>query len=527
MRRRNLLAATAAAGFLPRIAIGLPQATRVLKFVPQADLSALDPIAASSNPTRNHAYMIYDTLYGADANLIARPQMAEGHLLEDDNRVCTITLRAGQKFHDGEPVLASDAVASLHRWMLRSTAFGDKLIGAIDELTALDDRRLRFRLKRPFPFLIEALGSPVGPAAFIMPARIAATDPYRQFFEYIGSGPYRFITDEYQAGSHAAYARFAEYIPTPEPSTGLVAGPKIANFDRVEWHTMDFATAAGALQNGEIDWFEQVPPELEALLARNRTITIEEMDTRPFLTTIRPNRSQPPFNDKRFLQALLPAISQTDFMQAVIGTNPARYVDTAGVFTPGSPFDSDAGLAPLRGPRNIELAKSMLRDAGYDGQPVRLMGPTDIMAPAAETLVAADLFRRLGINLDLALTDWGGVVQRRSNRGPIAQGGWSCSCFANSSMDFWSPATHLSLRGNGANAYFGWPDIPRLEELRDQWFDAPVLAEQQRIAREMQIVAMDELPIIPLGGYRSVSAYSRNLVDRVKGFAIFWNIRRV
>jgi peptide/nickel transport system substrate-binding protein len=290
---------------------------------------------------------------------------------------------------------------------------------------------------------------------------------------------------------------------------------------------MDFATAAGALQNGEIDWFEQVPPELEALLARNRTITIEEMDTRPFLTTFRPNRSQPPFNDKRFLQALLPAISQTDFMQAVIGTNPARYVDTAGVFTPGSPFDSDAGLAPLRGPRNIELAKSMLRDAGYDGQPVRLMGPTDIMAPAAETLVAADLFRRLGINLDLALTDWGGVVQRRSNRGPIAQGGWSCSCFANSSMDFWSPATHLSLRGNGANAYFGWPDIPRLEELRDQWFDAPVLAEQQRIAREMQIVAMDELPIIPLGGYRSVSAYSRNLVDRVKGFAIFWNIRRV
>jgi ABC-type transport system substrate-binding protein len=524
MRRRSFLTAAVAAAALPRVSIAGP--ARVLKFVPQADLSALDPVAASSNPTRNHAYMIYDTLYGVDSDLRPHPQMAEGHLLEDDNRTCTITLRDGLTFHDGEKVRAIDAVASLKRWMVRSTAFGDKLTGVIDDLSAVDDRRLRFRLKRPFPFLIEALGSPVGPSAFIMPERIARTDPFKPFTEHVGSGPFRFQADEYLQGVSAAYERFAGYVPSPGGGSGLTAGPKIAHFDRVEWITMEFATAAAALQSGEIDWFEQVPPDLQPMLARQAGLKIEMMDDRPFVTTFRPNRSQPPFNDKRFLQALLPAISQADFMQAVIGTDPTRSVTDAGMFTPGSIFATDAGLEPLRGPRDLVKAKRMLREAGYDGQPVRLMGPTDIMAPAAMTQVAADLLRRLDINLDLALTDWGGVVQRRNNRGPVAQGGWSCTCFANSSMDFWSPATHFALRGNGTAGYYGWPTIPRLEELRDQWFEAPNLAEQQRIAREMQIVGMDELPVIPLGGYRSVSAMRADLQDRVRGFAIFWNIRR-
>jgi len=526
MKRRTLLAASAAAAGLPRAPIAQTARDRVLRFVPLADLSALDPIAASSNPTRNHAYMVYDTLYGADAALRPHPQMAEGHVWEEDGRLLTITLRDGLLFHDGERVRAADATASLRRWMVRSTAFGDKLRDAILSLDAVDDRRLRFRLRRPFPFLIDALASPVGPVAFIMPERMAATDPFRPVTEHVGSGPFRFLAGEYQQGSHAAYARFERYVPSGGGGTGLTAGAKVAHFDRVEWRTMDYATAGVALQAGEIDWFEQVPPELQAHLARRREIAVDTMDLNPLVATFRPNRMQPPFNDKRLLQALLPAVNQADFMQAVVGTDPSRFVADAGVFTPGSPYASDVGLEPLRGPRDLAKARRMLREAGYDGQPIRLMGPTDILAPAVMTQVAADMLRRLEVNLDLALTDWGGVVQRRNSRAPVEQGGWSCTCFANSSMDFWSPATHISLRGNGAAGYFGWPDVPALETLRDEWFEAPNLPEQQRIAREIQRVAMDELPVIPLGGYHSVTAHRRTLRDRVKGFAIFWGLRR-
>ncbi len=532
LARRSLLRAALAAPLVPaagRSSLGQPaviRPARVLKFVPQADLSALDPIAATSNPTRNHAYMVYDTLYAADAGLRPQLQMAEGHAVEDDGRRVTITLRPGLRFHDGTPVLARDAVASLRRWMVRSVAFGDKLRAALDELSALDDRRLQFRLKRPFPVLFEALGSPVGPTAFIMPDRIATSDPFVPIKEIVGSGPFRFLPGEYRAGARSSYERFAEYVPRPDGVLSLTAGPKVAHFDRVEWHTMEFATAAAAIRTGEIDWFEQVPPELETMLARQTGIRIEPMDDNAFVTTFRPNRSQPPFDDKRVLQALLPAISQLDFMQAVIGTNPDRYVVDCGVFTPGSQFASDAGLGPLIGPRDMDKARRLLREAGYDGQRTRLIGPTDIMAPAAETQVAADLLQRLGFNLDVSLTDWGGVVQRRANRGPVEAGGWSCTCFANSSMDFWSPATHTGLRANGKDAYFGWPDIPKLEQLRDAWFDAPNLVEQQRIARDIQIVAMDELPVIPLGGYRSVSALRAPLRDRVRGFALFWGLNR-
>ena len=525
MRRRHLLAGAAAAA-LPLSVTAQPARSRVLKFVPQADLSALDPIAASSNPTRNHAYMVYDTLYGLDENLQPQPQMAAGHVWDEDGLRCTITLREGLRFHDGEKVLARDAAQSIRRYMARQPAFGDKLREVITEISAPADDKLVIRLKRPFPFLITALGVASATSCYIMPERIAQTDPFRPFSEVVGSGPFRFLPDQYRSGVGAAYARFEGYVPRPGPPRGFTAGIKEAHFDRVEWATMDFATASAALQAGEIDWFEQVPAELQQLLQRDRRIAISAIDDKPFMTAMRFNHHTSPFSDKKMRQALLPAIDQETFMQAVIGTDPARYEKDVGFFTPGSPLATDVALEPLKGPRDLALAKRLLREAGYNGQPIRLVGPTDILAPAAETQVAADLFRRLDVNLDLRLTDWGGIVRTvMSNRNPLEQGGWSVTCLAFSAYDFTSPATQSVLRGNGFNGYAGWPVSERLETLRDSFFEARDLDAQKRIAREMQVIGMDELPYIPLGGYRSVSAM-RGLTGQVKGFAIFWGIRR-
>ena len=299
------------------------------------------------------------------------------------------------------------------------------------------------------------------------------------------------------------------------------------HFDRVEWHIIvDAATAAAALQTGEIDWYEQPPPEIQTLLRRNRAVTVEPIDPLPLTGILRPNHLHPPFNDKRVRQALLPAISQTDFMQAINGPDPALFTTGVGVFTPGTPLANDAGLAPLLGPRSVDRARALLREAGYTNQPMRLIGPTDILAPAAMTQVGADLVRRLGINADVVITDWGTTVQRRTSREPVERGGWSMLFTSFSSFDFVDPAAHFPLRGNGTGAWPGWPTIPRLEELRDAWFVAADLPAQQAIAREMQAVAMDELPYIPVGSYLSVTAHRRNLADRVKGLAVFWGLRR-
>jgi peptide/nickel transport system substrate-binding protein len=360
-----------------------------------------------------------------------------------------------------------------------------------------------------------------------MPERLAKTDPFQQVREAVGSGPFRFKANEFNSGSLVVYERFGDYIPVQTGTTSLTAGPKIAHFDRVEWHIIvDAATAAAALQTGEIDWYEQPPPEVQQLLRRNRQVVIEAIDPLPLTGILRFNHLHGPFNNKALRQALLPAISQQDFMQASVGTDASLYTTGVGMFTPGTPLANDAGLAPLMGPRSIDRAKQLMREAGYTNQPMRLIGPTDILVPSALTQVGADLVRRLGFNADIVLSDWGTTVQRRTSREPIDKGGWSMLFTSFSSFDFADPAAHFPLRGNGTNAWFGWPNVPKLEELRDAWFDAPDLPTQQALAREMQTVGMDELPYIPLGSYKSMTALRANLTGRVAGLALYWGIRR-
>jgi ABC-type transport system substrate-binding protein len=526
MKRRDVLGAAAAAATLPRFSIAQPAQNRLLRFVPQANLTSIDPIWTTANITRNHGYMVYDTLFGMDAQFNPQPQMAEGIALDQDGRRATITLRDGPRFHDGERVLARDVVASLNRWMRRSP-IGQKLAEFTDELLADGDRRVVFRLKRPFPLLAHALGQVSNSPPFIMPERVAQTDPFQQIRESVGSGPYRFVANEFNSGSLVVYQRNPDYVPVAQGRTSLTAGPKVAHFDRVEWHIIvDASTAAAALQTGEIDWYEQPPPEIQLLLRRNRNIAIEAIDPLPLTGILRFNHLHGPFNDKRMRQALLPAINQSDFMSAIVGPDPTIYRTGVGLFTPGTPLENDEGLAPLAGPRSVDRARALMREAGYTNQPMRLIGPTDILAPAAMTQVGADLVRRLGMNADIALTDWGTTVQRRTSREPVERGGWSMLFTSFSSFDFADPSAHFPIRGNGANAWVGWPTIPRLEELRDAWFVAPDLAAQRALAREMQRVAMDELPYIPLGSYMSITSLRRNLADRVLGLALFWGIRR-
>lgn len=524
MKRRGFVATGLAAGAATLCRPALAQKPQVLRMVPQANLTSLDPIWTTANVTRNHGFMVYDTLYGLDSDLRPQPQMAAGHAVEDDGRRVIITLRDGLVFHDGAKVLARDAVASIKRWMVRNP-YGQKLATFTDSVAALDDKRLEFRLRQPFPLLFAALAT-IASACFIMPERLAVTDPFKQVTDATGSGPFRFLPAEYNSGSAVAYARHDGYVARNE-KVSFTAGGKRGFFERVEWHIItDAATSAAALQNNEIDWFEQPPPELQELMGRNRNIAISRIDPRPNPTMLRLNHLHPPFDNKATRQALLPAIVQSDFMSAIVGPDPAGYA-MLGAFTPGTAFASDAGMAALTGPRSLQRARDLLREAGGLTPKLRLIGPTDILAPAALTQVAGALFKDLGCNLDLAISDWGTVIQRRASREPVEKGGWSALLTAFGSFDWMDPAGHAVLRANGKDAWFGWPSIPRLEELRDAWFAAPNLAAQQAVTADMQRVMFDEVPFIPTGAYYSNTALRRDLADRVEGFALFYNLRRV
>ncbi len=309
MRRRDLLKTAAAATFSITTAPRLGRADRAktLVFVPTSDLTILDPVVTGARPTRSAAYLVFDTLYGIDTDWKAQPQMVEGHIVEEDGLTWTLKLRDGLRFHDKEPVLARDVVASIRRFAAR-VIFATALMDATDEVSAPDDRTVRFRLKRPFPHLPEALAGPGGNVPAIMPERLAAESPFKPVAEVVGSGPYRFLKDEHISGARAVFERFAEYQPRAGVSVGFTAGPKVAHFERVEWLTLDPFSASAALRRGEIDWWELPPRDLVGQVSGDPNITVvSHFATANGIMTF--NHRYPPFDN--------PAIRRTCLARSI------------------------------------------------------------------------------------------------------------------------------------------------------------------------------------------------------------------
>jgi peptide/nickel transport system substrate-binding protein len=527
--RRGLLglSAAAAAGLAgPRIATA--QSSRVLRYIPQIDLAFLDPHFTTAYVTRGHGQMVFDTLYGMDIEFRPTPQMLAGDRVENDGKLWTLTLRDGLLWHDGEKVLARDCVASIRRWAKRD-ALGGALIERTDELSAADDKTIVFRLKRPFPLLPAALGKISSPMPAMMPERLANTDPFRQVTEMVGSGPFRFLAAERVPGARNVYVKNERYVPREGGAPNWTSGPKIVNFDRVEWTTIpDAATKVAAMQQGEQDWWENPTHDLLPLLRRDRRIKIEVINATGSVNMMRPNHLQPPFSNPGVRRALMLALDQQAFMQAIVGDDPTMYHVPHGFFCPGTPMASEAGLEPLKGPRDVAKAREALKAAGYAGEKVAMLVATDYAQFKAIGEVAADAMGKIGMNVDYVATDWGTMLQRRNNKGPVDQGGWSCFSTGWEGMDHMDPANHYAIRGNGdqSGAWPGWCVSEKLEALREAWFEAPTLEAQQAICRDMQVQCMVDVPSIPLGQYIQPTAYRTNVTGVMKGFPVFWNVKK-
>jgi len=528
MERRSFLGSSAAAGAAlaaPRLVSA--QASRVLRFVPQSDIVGLDPVWTPTYPTRDHSLLVFDQLYGQDAQFRVQPQMVEGHRIEDDGKRWTLSLRTGLRFHDNTPVLARDCVASIQRWAKRDPA-GASLMERTAELTAANDRDIVFRLHRPFPLLPEVLGKLYPRLCVMMPERLANTDPAKQVTEMVGSGPYRFRADERVAGSRLAYERFAAYQPRAQGATSGTAGPKVAHFDRVEWQIIpDPSTAMSALQSGEIDWWLMPDPDLLAPMRRNRKLTISQIDPTGQVGTLRFNHLTAPFNNPAIRRAFMRCVVQADFMTAVVGPDPTRWKDGLGFFMPDSPSASKAGMEALANlPRDAAAARRELEAAGYRGEKVVLLMPTDIANLRALGAMCGDLMKRIGMNVDIQSMGWNTLVQRRFKQDPVENGGWSVFCTFWNGLDQFSPAGHAFLRGNGQPTGPGWPTSERIETLRNQWLDASDESTQRKLAEALQVAAYQDVPYVPLGQMFHYTAYSSQLTGMPGIVPAFWGVRR-
>jgi peptide/nickel transport system substrate-binding protein len=531
MRRRDVLKAglgAAAAIAMPGIVRARTASTLVV--APTADLVVLDPVVTFNRQTRNYAYLVFDTLYGLDTGWRAQPQMVSGHEVGDDGRTWLLRLRDGLRFHDGEPVLAQDVVASIRRFAVK-IPFASALMNATDELSAPDDRTVKFRLKRPFPHLPMALAGPGGTVPAIMPERLAKGSPHQPVKEVVGSGPYRFLKDEHVSGAKAAFARFDQYRPRddigPAGAPGFTSGPKVAHFERVEFLTLDPFSAQGALSRGEIDWWESPSRDLADQVGRDRNVTLVS-HYMPAMGIMRFNQLYPPFDKAVARRAMLNIVDQAEAMTVVAGADPANWLDGIGLFSQGTPLANDAGIEVLRRPRDPAAAKKGLAAAGYGGEKIVVLAPTELAGIRALSLVGADQMRRAGLNVDLQEMDFGTVVKRRTSQGPPEKGGWNVFfTMIDRSIPNIHPFGNPALRADGKAAYDGWPESSKIEELRSAWLDAGDLGVQRRLAADLQKQAWIDVPFIPMGEYWQTTAYRKDITGPIPGcFTVFYNVKR-
>lgn len=524
MDRRTFLATTGTtAGLLSspfKLSAQTPNVT--FRWVPSTDLSVLDPVFTTAAITACHAMQVFDTLFGLDAQYQPQPQMLERFVVSEDLRQWTLSLRPALRFHDGSPVVAQDVVASLKRFGQRNL-LGQTLFSLATEIVASETNTVKISLSRPFSLLPYTLAST---SASIMPERLANTPDNVAIKEMVGSGPFRFLPEQWVSGSKVEYAKASGYVPRTEGVASNTAGPKVTHIDSLKWLIIpDRATAVAALQNNEVDGIELVDNDFIPTLRKNPRIELIK-SALPSIFIMRFNHLHAPFDNVEMRRAILSVISQSDFMMAANGADFPEYWNAqCGVFAPGTPMASEAGMEKLNGKRDMGLARKRIQAAGYKGETIVILDPVDAAPYHACALVTEDLFKQLGLKTELRPMNWGTYLQRRNNQEPPQAGGWNVAFTALTGTSNLDPASNLGMRGTGKQGWFGWPTNPTLEALRMDWFFADSLQARQKICQAIQVEVLDQVPYIPLGANYNLSAIRKNWQHFQAQGPVFYTVR--
>ncbi|RTL68380.1 MAG: ABC transporter substrate-binding protein [Hyphomicrobiales bacterium] len=495
---------------------------KTLRFVPHSDVKILDPIWTTAYITRNHGYMVYDTLFAMDAQNEIKPQMLETYEVSGDGLIYTLVLRDGLLWHDGTPVTADDCVASLKRWSAKD-AMGQTMMTFVASLEAKDAKTIVITLKQKTGLVLQALGKPSSNVPFMMPKRVAETDPNKQIADFTGSGPFVFKRDEWQPGAKLVYTKFEKYKPRSEPASGF-AGGKVVKVDRVEWLPMpDLQQAVNALLAGEIDYIEAPPHDLHPLIKGDSKVYM--VDTNPLGNqfALRFNTLAPPFDNPKVRQAVFYALNQEDFLKAVVGT-PEYYKVCKAMFICGTPFATEAGMEDML-ESNMAKAKALLKEAGYDGTPIVLMHSTDLQILTNLAPVAKSLMEKAGFKVDMQSMDWQTLIARRVKKDAPKDGGWHAFLTSWVSADLLNPTMSGFLNASCEKAMVGWPCDAQIEQLRDDFAKETDLGKQKEIAALIQKRVAEYPTHIHLGQWYNKGALRNNVQGVVPASAaVLWNI---
>lgn len=528
--RRTLLAVAgttlAAPAFIGRASAQRPG---TLRFVPEFDLPSLDPIFNTALPTNQHGYMVYDTLFAMDSSFTPRPQMVQRYSTSADGLTWDFELRDGLRFHDGSPVRARDATQSIRRWGARDV-FGRLVMARTVSLDAIDDKNFRLRLREPYPVLLDALAKVSSNVCFVMREQEASTDPSQAVTEVIGSGPFRYLRDQHLSGSRVVYEKFDGYVPRAEPADGY-AGGKVARVQRVEWQIIpDASTQANALTAGEVDILNSPSFDLLRVLRRNRGVTVAVLDKQGWMGYMRPNHLLPPFNDLRARQALAHLVNQADYLRAA-AADPENFHECRAFLVCGSAIGTEVGMEAYAQP-DLEKAKALMAAAGYNGEPITVLHPTDNPILGGLSEVTIGQLRKIGVNVQVAAQDLASAFARRANRGAPSAGGWHIFHTRSLGVELNNPLTSFPLASpcdtdaaGNRTGWFGWSCDAKIEELRAAYATAADAAQRKAIGVQLQQEAARHLPFIPLGQIFTPVAHRSTVTGLIAmPIPVLWNV---
>jgi peptide/nickel transport system substrate-binding protein len=505
--RKVILAAVCSAGLAAAATPVLAETT--LRAVMHSDLKILDPIWTTAYIVRNHGYMIYDTLLAQDEKGAVKPQMVEKYETAPDNKSYTFTLREGLLWHDGKPVTSEDCIASIKRWAVKDSV-GQKMMTFVDSIDAVDAKTFTIKLKEPTGLVLLGLSKPSSNVPFMMPKRVADTDPNKQIEDFTGSGPFVFVRDEWKPGDKTVYVKFDKYKPRAEPASGL-AGGKVVKVDRVEWRAIsDAQQAINALSKGEIDFVEQPSHDLLGTLKKDPNVDIVVSPMLKAQYVFRPNTLHKPFDNPKIRQAVGYAVNRQAIVDAFFGETGVVLKNWT---PPGTKFAKDLAIPDY----DVNKAKQLIQESGVTNLAFDFWYPSDVSRPYMPDVkgefeaIQRDL-EAAGFKPNPKTKPWRPdyLAEESSGKYPMWLIGWNCDWLG---IDNFLFTAFFGYRDNKPNVEFGYKNDAMNAAMVAALKASDDATQQQNWDKAQDEMAKD-LPTLPIVSGKTPTAGS----TKVHGF---------
>ena len=482
-----------------------------LKIAMGAQPPTLDVHLTTSSDAIDVSRNIYETLVTQNKEQQAVPMLAESIETSDDGLTYTFNLRQGVKFHNGKEMTAEDVVASMNRWLVKSSRAVLLLKGSNFEVS--DKYTVNLKLEKAVTDVLDVMAGR-GQFPAILPSEVIEAAGEEGVKEYIGTGPFKF--KEWKQDQYIQLEKFEDYSALNQEPSGT-AGRKIAYVDQVDYHFVsDSSTRMAGVQTGEYDIALQMPVDNYAKLKSMSDLeTYVSFDTGTL--NVAYNKKHGLLTNPKMREAVNTGVDAKSIMLASFGSDDLFELHPGYMSPEQTDWETDAGKESYN-IADVNKAKQLLKDAGYNGEEVILYATRDYDHHYNAAVVLKEQLEQMGMNVKMEIYDWPTLTEKRAN-----PENWDFLIVATGYVT--TPAQLLVVNPD----YVGWTNDDSITDSLDLIRTAATKEEAKEIWSDLQgYMWNDYLPYSLFGHYASILTTSNELEDFEPFYgAILWNVKKV